>query len=1106
MPEVFPMLPKLDRDEKKFLSDRSGVWKKDVSSDFLTSLVNSLETGGAIADIGSIDSIPDVWARPLLFKMALFDIGAAREFVQGLHDKVVGEWRAILAMLALKNIKQINLRADAVDLKKYRAEKNEFARVFTELIPRESFNGDADAWLTDIYVIFYDGLPLAMTSPVTLVASAADYPSVFGGSLSLPWSKDGKTLTDPIENLSQNELAALSVWLKNLRDSLQRDSVGVTGETQFIANSLLKCINAYQLDVDRSLGGSAANFNLVASNLKLHNGTARYLNETIQGAAASIADSFVRIIANPARQNKKLILVSPTAVREFAQQENIPPARFVVWQGVSADNVTENSLRGGRNVINQMNLGDTEYRRPEDFFYDQMTVLDFQASGDFLPGALKVSGSDVILSYNLNVILPIKRELLELFSPEEIMRRLSFTAESDNDISLHFDFPLSGAKGTGADFRFTKRYSGDDVIYIQQEPPVIEIWPNIRREGWDKYYLYYENTQAQSAANIDVPLDEMYYVEPWTLGRTFEDFPAQGLKNRITARLDNFPEALVFNYKKKNSSAAAEIGVLLLKAPDSKKRQAGLNWKISVDFGTSSTMLYFAEGDKAPKPLNFEPRLLQIIKSGGARAQMYVNFISSTPKTNLDGSFLSMFHLLNLEDVDSAIRTLLDGHIMSEEISEDILDLIFPRLDSNLKWQNNPFGRRKVAAYVGQICLQALVEAAAQGVDKISWYFSYPTAFSQMQNLSFTATCNSGVEDAIQNTNFIGNNSASIFSESEAAAYYFNRLHGGKANFTQGAICIDIGAGTTDITVISGAPGRVVYHTSVQYAGRYIFKSIYDNYELFSNENFQPEYRQILIDIDMRKNSDNYIAELAFKNGQEAVRDVLQGCQLALSGLFYYLGKLVGTLHEANIYRENKIPHVFVGGNGSRIFKWLTGGTEVKNNPSLSVLEKMLRDASGLEGYETFLLDLSAQPKIEVACGMITPPPPNAKTFFEADRINRDLFGDNPEFYGAILAGAEFIQGKENVDASNFMTVNDVAQGINVRSLEEFIKFIDCFNSAEGLWSERIELDKASAEEIIRETDGLYVSLTGADPASIFLEPVFIVELKNLVEMLHYGD
>ena len=39
---TFPMLPKIDKDEKRFLSDESGAWKVETSADFLTRLVNSL--------------------------------------------------------------------------------------------------------------------------------------------------------------------------------------------------------------------------------------------------------------------------------------------------------------------------------------------------------------------------------------------------------------------------------------------------------------------------------------------------------------------------------------------------------------------------------------------------------------------------------------------------------------------------------------------------------------------------------------------------------------------------------------------------------------------------------------------------------------------------------------------------------------------------------------------------------------------------------------------------------------------------------------------------------------------------------------------------------
>ena len=43
-----------------------------------------------------IDSIPSMWARPLLFEMALYNDR------HPVHTRILGEWRGLLAMLALK--------------------------------------------------------------------------------------------------------------------------------------------------------------------------------------------------------------------------------------------------------------------------------------------------------------------------------------------------------------------------------------------------------------------------------------------------------------------------------------------------------------------------------------------------------------------------------------------------------------------------------------------------------------------------------------------------------------------------------------------------------------------------------------------------------------------------------------------------------------------------------------------------------------------------------------------------------------------------------------------------------------------------------------------
>ena len=233
---------------------------------------------------------------------------------------------------------------------------------------------------------------------------------------------------------------------------------------------------------------------------------------------------------------------------------------------------------------------------------------------------------------------------------------------------------------------------------------------------------------------------------------------------------------------------------------------------------------------------------------------------------------------------------------------------------------------------------------------------------------------------------------------------------------------------------------------------------------------------------------------MKFKTGNEQVRHVLQAAQFATAGLFHYLGELVKILHDYGHYRGKNVPHVFVGGNGARIFKWLTGGTELADNAYLNVLEKIFVAASGLDGYKKFRLHMSDQPKIEVAAGMIVEKPANNDDFFDESRINREMFGDADELiYAAQLAGADFVQDGERQAAGAFISAHDLSAGVTVDSLHEFKIFVDRFNNSQKLWSEGVNFD---AEELVRDANNFFVDKRGRDVKTLSVEPIFIAELK----------
>ncbi len=1072
----FPMLPKVNEEISKVLKDTAGEWK-ETDINFLQGLANSLDCGESIKEMGSVDSIPDMWARPLLFKMALFDLEPTKQFVTGLHEKVRGEWRALLAMFALKNYKQLDLKAEQVNLLE---EKSELGEILKSLAPQESLTGNKNAWLTDVYIIYFNGQPLAMTSPTTLVTCAADYENVFAGKIFTPWSANQRTLSDPIKFLTPDELAALKIWLENLYEKIQRaEKIGAKAKE--ISNALLKCLAEYERDVASAQTSGTQNFEFVASNLNLHVGVARLLDETIKGREARFEDSAVRLLNG----EKNLLLVSPELVRDFARFEGVDAARLVVWQGISANEITDEKL-SDRKKIGRTALKGAEFRKPEDFFFERMAVVE---PANAFPNSPKIQGAETLSEKDLTPILPLKRELFEIFSPEEISARLGISDDKEN-FYLHFNFPLSGVDGDGKNFRWTKTYPKRELIYIDQEVPVIEIFPDFRRAGWKNYFLYYENYRAQSGEeNLAA---DIYFVEPLNHAENF-------LTNRFTARLEAFPEILICKYNPPPhvGKPPYEVGAILLNKPKKIERNAGLSWKIGVDFGTSSTMVFYAENENSPRPLNFSPHLYKVTESGGARAQTYRHFIPSQMPARADGSFLSIFHLLNIGELKK-IRALQDGHVflLSTENTR-VFEQMAAQIDANLKWADDTRQRRKTAAYISQICLQASAEAVAVGADNIQWNFSYPTAFSQAQKISFQEICREAVGGA-----------ANFWTESKAAAYHFNKMDGKAGNFAQGAICVDIGAGTTDISVISGEPPRIVYHTSIRYAARQMFKPIYDNYELFAGEKISDKLqdetkRQAVIDADMREHSEKYLADLKYKTGVEQIKNVLQAAQFATAGLFHYLGELIKILHDYGHYREKKIPHVFVGGNGARIFKWLAGGTELDGNIYLNVLEKIFVAATGLEGYKKFNLHMSAQPKIEVAAGMIVEKPANDEEFFDEEKINREMFGAADEIiYSAVLAGADFNQGGERQAALSFISAHDISEGVTIQTLREFKIFAERFNGAQKLWAAGIDFEE---EEIVRDANNFYVDKKGRDVKKLLIEPIFIAELKMFLGTRNLG-
>lgn len=1106
------LLPKLS-ENAAIAPVTAGQWEQVTITDhFLKGMSDGLAVAAQEKKTESIDSIPDIWARPILFKMALYDAGH-KNFDAGLHEKVQGEWRALLAMFALQGRQHLPLTAEAVHLSDTDT-NGALGEMMLSLAPKDSADGQENDW-NDIYVISYNGVPLAITSPLTLIAAAADYSNTLNGTLTQPWSSDGKYLTDPLPYLSTTDLKGLYLWLTELNNWLTTKiplDERLHNETCI---NLLKEVSKYMQDVKAKLGGAFKPAGtLIPSGLKLFIGLSECLDKKLQPKPAEPKDSAVLIHTSIARKNKKsLLLVSPDTLKDLSVSMGWPMEQLEVWSGITAVNINEKSFSGGKQSLNGVSLENAEWRRPEDFFTEHLAV---QKGGNVFLGSINVKGSETLSSGKrpLSVILPFRQEILEYFTPQEIAQNCHIE-KNDNEIKVQFTLILSGMNGKGVNYTIEKTYPMNEVIYLVTRIPVIEIWPNFKCENWTKYYLYYENSQG----GADKLGRDIFYVYPWAYNQTIAgDTPSQGLMNQYTSLLSGFPEALICTVNRtiagSTEAQPIEVGFVLLAMPQAAARKMGQVWKIGIDFGTSSTMLYYREGEGEPKPLYLKPNLFQVTDSGIMRNRTYLNFIPSSTDSQKTGSFLSIFQLLKHPKGMALIRPLQDGNVfwLSNADGDEAKAFCLKKgnIDANLKWKDNPVGKKKVAAYIEQICLQSIVEAVKSGVESIDWNFSYPTAFSVAQQMGFKNTCHHIVTQLMKDAGLTG--TVTYWPESQASAYTFGWMGG--FHFAGGAICLDIGAGTTDISIISGMPARIVYHTSLQFAGRYLFRPVYKNYEIFTNKTLKAdgmsdEQRNALVDADLRKHSQAYLENLPIISGLPAVQSALQISQFALAGLFYYLGNLLRVLHERGIYQDDTVPDLYVGGNGSRILHWICGGNFDGENPYLAVFKDVVFTTSGLSEGWGFNLFLSKTPKVEVANGMVSDKPVEDEKFFDEPQIAEKLFGKNgkdPLVANAVFAGENFLLQNEPKEKTEFISAYDVQKGISIQPRQklELQNFAEIFNDNPFVWNKAnpVRMDNGKVANLGKIILGQYAAQKGQKLSNIFVEPMFILELKKFLEMI----
>lgn len=545
-----PVLPKLREDHTVGNFNAPGVW--DVRG---RQGLDDLSKGLAVDPIETqINSIPDMWARPLLFEMALTDPKHV------LHERTVGEWRGLLAMLALKEVSLIpDLEAIRVDIVEPATnEDRNFLDTLSRLCPTASLATDT-SWRT-LYLFLFDRRPIGMTSPTTLVVTATDYLNRIRG---VRWY-DGVRLTDPKEVLHRKQKQALAAWLGMVRDSISRH--GSIDADRW--NPLLRLIGEFQDDLEVVAGEFRAGNSLGITGQEA--GIFAYLNRPFESSSEGIKDSDVCLVPSEDRNpTKALLLVDQTVAGQWKRAAH----DIVVYDTLTLDQIPFSGLGQNHSQLGRVPLQGAEWRTIDELFTDKLFVI---AQENAFPGSTEPNHRQQPLTYmgaTVTPLLPVRKELITYLSPDELNQRI-FLEATPSGIKTHLRLTLSGGE-----YEAEKLYGTSDVVRIDSLP-ILEIWPNFLAQGWKAYFTCY------STDNVEATFE----AEPYSPGSTnLQPKEAQrvGKKRRKFWHTDDYPEAMlcqaVVANAQTNIMELQEAGMMLLRRPQSISPQ-GKAFRAGIDF------------------------------------------------------------------------------------------------------------------------------------------------------------------------------------------------------------------------------------------------------------------------------------------------------------------------------------------------------------------------------------------------------------------------------------------------------------------------------------------------------------------------------------------
>jgi hypothetical protein len=1078
-----------------------GTWQQNESINRLETFANNLDVSQATEDTDLLNSVPTPWARLLLFESALY------RDEHPSHPDVEDQWRGLLGVLALAVPLLLKVRTEPIKLSKYADEHaGQIAKTFIDLKPDPpelTGNKDGDKW-NNFQLISVDDTVIGTTSPRTLVFTGVAHrcPS------SIPFRSEQGRLSDPVAYYKKfNDtfyLGLLAYWLNGFIVALRQNAplnawmgtppVAPGGNQISRLDALLERLRRWQLTLQ---GVQPATINATpASPFMLYPYTVITGLPSVQQPGQS--DLF-------ARGRKELMICyrpdhGSKLVNAFDQEVVNESLRVYDGRWIQANQPLPLPLTFVPETVKRI-------EDPSTFFEDRLIQVQLS---DNRSAVYDLSVGDEQIS-QMNYLYPFKSEILDYFSADEIANNARIIPNPQtNSLRVELEIPLENNRK----IKVAREYAIDaGVIAVEDKTSTAELaaWPDFSCPMWTRYFYFKTISAGAGFRPIDFsPLTD-------SVSRTESGHTWYATREPVRA------------FK---GSIDGNTGLLLLK--ENRIDPPSLFWQVGVDFGSTHTRAFSLQASR----LGEEKSGYKYVPSHGADIEPIEFVVRAQQLTYGDKKSLKEVFFALVGQVDPPVMSELKTLMMMPQPNPGSLNDWLPRegytyshwiydggydpngLHFNLKWNSNT-DDHDLRAFLRCLLMMIQAEAIAKGARVVSVEHTYPSVFTQglaakHQNewLDLQSYLNLGVKDSDSRVTI----ERSSITETVAVCRHLESEQ--EASPVTNTISLDVGGSTTDVAVwaekrlevqesiklAAGIIGRYVqssdaleflkWYESVLQSTPYKFKvSLAD----FASKpsGYSLMFTNLLSALELTGHLKGLIDQI---NGEPKARRLMSYVIYLFGSLLYYAGLLA---RKAELPKKNDKYNIYFCGRGGTVVEWIRGYGVLAQE----MFEAGLFGPAGRQGKvsPTVSVKLSAQPKQEVGRGLLV------KNVLQGN-ARKDQVGLIDTSQPSVTVGET---GYRNLKWDSELT----AQALRslpentvpaMTDLKELATFLDVFKQARSTKAAALELGldqvtpRAFQERLLQRlfgnADGCIVSDVRRDSENALLEPLFITEIKVLLE------